>query len=460
MSNLEHLLGTPAPQHGARTGRAQATSQAPGAILHNVQSHVTGLLAPLMGAHTAGISSGVNPVPEVSQATLYNPYLAISSWASPPSTGGTFPLVWSQSQPVVHSQAMAVNPQQVQNPTSTAQSCQQSIDAPGPSRAVEFLPLEERPILQVSLGSKRHSGDTRQDHRSKRTRYYESEDSDDGGMDEDLAEEFDPDSYYRTNKKSNLPEIIQKYVNTHFRTCLPKVVRKAMARENPLPDSPALRSPETDDVLVDYMGGDYPSITDAHYKRIQTAIISAGAPMLNLWAHLEEQQLTSSQGGLIQVEVMLEAIQKSLVLLGNASNYVSESRRDLIIGKLSRKKKSLSKVLKSACKKNKAEGSLLFGPAVHKAISYRADTLSAFSKAAEKTSLPQAGRSDGNFFRRGPTSRDGGRSGKFPKPFHSSGQRIYQPRDSQPRGRTEYHQYQPFKKPFKKGRFQNLNTQK
>ena len=94
-------------------------------------------------------------------------------------------------------------------------------------------------------------------------------------------------------------------------------------------------------------------------------------------------------------------------------------------------------MLKSACKKNKPEGSLLFGPAVHKAISDREDTLSAFSKA-EKTSLPQAGRSDGNFVRRCPTSTDGGRPGKFSKSFHSSGQRIYQPRDSQPRGRTEY----------------------
>ena len=58
-------------------------------------------------------------------------------------------------------------------------------------------------------------------------------------------------------------------------------------------------------------------------------------------------------------------IQKSLVLLGNASNYVSETRQDLIMGKLSKKNRSLGRVLKSACKNNKRKGALLFGPAVH-----------------------------------------------------------------------------------------------
>ena len=218
----------------------------------------------------------------------------------------------SRAQAIAHPQTV-VDPQQGQHPTPTAQND----SAPGPSQAVDFLPLEERPILQVSAGSKRPNGDDQRDHRAKRARYYDSDDSED--EEDNLAEEFDPESYYRTNKKLKLSDGIQKYMNTHFHTCLPKEVRNSMARENPLPDIPALCSPETDDVIVDYMGSDFPSKPDDHYKRIQTAVILAGAPMLNLWAQLEEQQLTSGQGGLIQVEVVLETIQKSLVLLGNAS---------------------------------------------------------------------------------------------------------------------------------------------
>ena len=115
--------------------------------------------------------------------------------------------------------------------------------------------------------------------------------------------------------------------------------------------------------------------------------------MLNLWAHLEEHQLMVGQGGRIQMEVVLEMIQKSLVLLGNASNYISEIRQDLIIGKISKKKRNLGRVLKSACKQNKPEGELLFGPAVYKAISERVDTLAAFNK----TGKAQGGKPDGKF---------------------------------------------------------------
>ena len=79
-------------------------------------------------------------------------------------------------------------------------------------------------------------------------------------------------------------------------------VHRAMARDNPLPDIPSLHPPKTDDVLVDYMGNDFPSSSEEHYKHIQTTVISAGAPMLNLWAHL---QLMVGQGGLIKTEVVL-----------------------------------------------------------------------------------------------------------------------------------------------------------
>ena len=128
----------------------------------------------------------------------------------------------------------------------------------------------------------------------------------------------------------------------------------------------------------------------------------------------------------------------------------------MIIGKLSKKKRSLGRVLKSACKKNKPEGALLFGPAVYKAISERVDTLAAFNKTAGKA---QGGRLDGKFFRGSLAFRDGGKSGRFPKPFHNSGQRIYVPPNPHYRRCPEFHQFQPTKKPFKKARLQYPNSQ-
>ena len=92
--------------------------------------------------------------------------------------------------------------------------------------------------------------------------------------------------------------------------------------------------PKLDDVLVDFMGQDFVSKRDNCHKCIQAAILSSSAPLINLWAQLSEQQLSVEQGGFVSVEVLLATIQKSLVLVGNASNYVSQMRRDTIIDKL------------------------------------------------------------------------------------------------------------------------------
>ena len=55
------------------------------------------------------------------------------------------------------------------------------------------------------------------------------------------------------------------------------------------------------------------------------------------------------------------------------------------------------------------KGHCSFGPAVYKAISEKVDTLAAFNKTAGKAQ-------DGKFYRGWPAFRDGGKSGKFPKP--------------------------------------------
>ena len=103
-------------------------------------------------------------------------------------------------------------------------------------------------------------------------------------------------------------------------------------------------------------------------------------------AELEEQELTTSaQGGLISVAVILERFQKTFVLLGDASNYISQNRKDLIIRKISQKNKGLGKLFNSVCKDARPEGSLLFGPAVQIAITEKAETMAALSKTASKT---------------------------------------------------------------------------
>ena len=252
----------------------------------------------------------------------------------------------------------------------------------------ERPPVEDRPIFQT--GSKR--------------RCCMDTESDDEEEDKDQklqAEMFDPDSLYKHSKKLKLPQSIEHYVNTHFHSCLSNSVRKAMAADNPLPNIPALTAPIEDHVIMDYMGGAFPAKPNTQLKCLQSTVIAAAAPTLNLWAALEEQEVTTAQGGLIPVEVVLECFQKTLVLLGSASSYMSLNHRDIIIRKISQKSKGLGRFMNSVYKESKPEGTQLFGTVVQKAITERAETMSALSKTASKTY------SSGDckkFFQGGPTS--------------------------------------------------------
>ena len=65
----------------------------------------------------------------------------------------------------------------------------------------------------------------------------ESEEDDEG----DLAESFDPVSFYNRSSSSPLPEGMGSYVKSHFRKCLTSSIRKSMAKDDPLPDHPSLK---------------------------------------------------------------------------------------------------------------------------------------------------------------------------------------------------------------------------
>ena len=67
-------------------------------------------------------------------------------------------------------------------------------------------------------------------------------------------------------------------------------IRIGMASENPLPNIPALTATTADNVIVDYMGGAFPSKPDMQLKRLQSTVNAAAVPIINLWAELEEQE--------------------------------------------------------------------------------------------------------------------------------------------------------------------------
>ena len=78
--------------------------------------------------------------------------------------------------------------------------------------------------------------------------------------DKDLAEPFDPHTFYLSSSRNKLPESLEKYVYMDdFRYCLSNSVRKAMAKERPLLNNVALKCLEVDDAIVDFMEKNFPA---------------------------------------------------------------------------------------------------------------------------------------------------------------------------------------------------------
>ena len=153
-----------------------------------------------------------------------------------------------------------------------------------------------------------------------------------------MTESFDPDEYYAPSGQS-LPQAITDYIEKRFRKCIPIEKRRKMFKDNPIPDTPAAKPPLPDDDIMAFLGNDFPTKSNKRFRRIQATTIAVAGPLTTLWANILEQDMDRGSGVVIPVDDVIDAIQRSLSLLGNSVNYISQARRDLIISQLEYKKK-------------------------------------------------------------------------------------------------------------------------
>ena len=120
------------------------------------------------------------------------------------------------------------------------------------------------------------------------------------------------------------------YQNDQSERCLNKVMRK-LARGHPQPSIPAVTRPLADDVLVDFLGSKFPKITDDTFRSIQAAVLAVTIPLINMWADMLHSGSLDQEKPTLDAGDVLPAIQKALVLSGNAASYISRVRRDQIL---------------------------------------------------------------------------------------------------------------------------------
>ena len=144
---------------------------------------------------------------------------------------------------------------------------------------------------------------------------------------------FDP-SLDREDKEEfrfEAPGPIGPYLEQHLRRGLSKEERTAMLRKHPKPDTKVMNPPKLDQFITEFSPKKVDKARDASLTKIQGALLYAVNPLANLWANLIEQDLDSDPKALIPVPDVLDVIQRSLVLIGNANNLLAETRREVAL---------------------------------------------------------------------------------------------------------------------------------
>ena len=223
----------------------------------------------------------------------------------------------------------------------------------------------------------------------------------------------------------------QKYVEKHFHRSLSKEERTAMLRKHPKPDTAVVVPPRLDSFISDFAGKKLDKGRDAQLAKIQGTMLYATNPLTNLWAELIDQGLTQDSQAAMFVSDVLEIIQRTLVLLGNASNLISETRREVALESVH---PSLKKYGKGDFSK---AGEDLFGQEFKDNLVKKVEADSAISKAVNIVSRSASNpNSSGRVYRKqasdnrflgGRTSRYGAVSGTVYQPYKYQGKGKHTP---------------------------------
>ena len=105
-----------------------------------------------------------------------------------------------------------------------------------------------------------------------------------------------------------------------------------MNKVHPVPHTPVMRVPKVDSFVLDHLNQHFLKSRDHELGTIQTALQRCAGPLSCLWLELIDNNLLKSKDAVINVHDVLNVLQRTLVLLGNANELVSQTRRCNIHG--------------------------------------------------------------------------------------------------------------------------------
>jgi len=242
---------------------------------------------------------------------------------------------------------------------------------------------------------------------------------------------FDPASLVKSSEGTfEAPGVIRSYVDKHFRRCLSKEEREALFREHPKPDAESCSVPQVDKFITDFLGKNMPRDSEGVLCKIQAATLASARPLLSAWQNLLREGVQEEPDMMVPAAEVLAMIQRTLCLIGSASEQISRARRAKILEAIDPAWKKFSEDSFSSAK------GTLFGEDFQSSLKDRVEKDTAISKAVaiskrgRKEPIPttrKEGRRSNRFFRGGPPGRYGARQGRSFFPCSTSVQREQTP---------------------------------
>ena len=109
-------------------------------------------------------------------------------------------------------------------------------------------------------------------------------------------------------------EVITNYLEKHFQLSLDKDVQSSMHKMHPVPRTPVMKVPKVDCYMMDHLRQRFPKSRDGELGTC-------------LWSDLLDNSLLADKSAMINVHDVLNIIQRTLVLMGNANELLSQARR-------------------------------------------------------------------------------------------------------------------------------------
>ena len=144
--------------------------------------------------------------------------------------------------------------------------------------------------------------------------------------------DFDPTELVKNREGTFvIPKSVETYLSKHLRRCLTKEEREALFKEHPRPDAEVCTVPKVDKYMTEYLGKQFPKEGEAQLTRIQTAILAILRPLTAAWRDLLDAGLKDNPDIAVPATEALSLIQRTICLVGNASELTSQSRREKIL---------------------------------------------------------------------------------------------------------------------------------